>query len=122
MHKFAIVVALLVGACGGDDSGGSSGVDSSKQVKTLSSSEVTAECTWGIALEGGAGHQTMCDPQTTITVHTQAQCEASLAALSSNSTCTLTVEQLEACTEAQASDPCGALEAQVCAAVLACAG
>lgn len=110
----------MLGACGGDDSGGSSGVDSTKQVKDLTPAERTSECQWAIALEGGPGKQTMCPDNVTVTVYTQAQCEASLATLAMSATCTLTVAQAEACTEASATDPCTAFSSQACAAVLAC--
>jgi len=121
MHRHVLIAALMLGACGGDDSGGSSGVDSSKQVKDLTPAERTSECQWGIALEGGAGKQTMCPDNVTVTVYTQAQCESSLAAIATSTTCTLTVAQLEACTEASATDPCTALSAPACAAVIVCA-
>ncbi|HSD86613.1 MAG TPA: hypothetical protein VLB44_03835 [Kofleriaceae bacterium] len=120
MHKHVLIAALMLGACGGDDSSSSSGVDSTKQVKDLTPAERATECQWGIALEGGAGHTTTCPDNVTVTVDTQAQCEAGLATIAGSTTCTLTVAQMEACTEASATDPCTALSSQACAPVLAC--
>lgn len=117
MHKL-LVVAFVVGAgCGGDD-GGSSGVDSSKQIKDLTASEVMAECEWGVETQGGAGHMTTCGDDVSVTVDTVAECVAEVNQYKAS--CTATVAQLEACTEALADMPCD-FQASACAAIFACA-
>jgi hypothetical protein len=119
MHKSILMAVLLLGACGGDDGGStSSGVTTTKQLKDLSSAEQMQECEWGIAYSGGAGHQTMCADNVTITVGTVAECVQDMMAYASNG-CTATVEQLEACTRAIAADPC-AFGGDACGPVFAC--
>lgn len=118
MNKSLLLAALLIGACGGDDGGGSSGVDSSKQIKDLSADEIMAECEWGVATQGGAGHTTMCGEGAEVTTSTVAECVAEVNAYKAN--CTATVAQLEACTEAIADNPCE-LGGSACTAIFACA-
>jgi hypothetical protein len=120
MHKSILLAVLLLGACGGDDDGGStsSGVTTTKQLKDLSASEQMQECEWGVAYQGGAGHQTMCGDGVTITVSTVSECVTDMMMYASNG-CTATVSQLEECTRAIASDPC-ALGGDKCSAVFAC--
>jgi hypothetical protein len=105
------LVVLLVGACGGD---GGSGVPGSKQLKDLSADEVMAECTWGVATLGGAGHTTMCTGRTAVTP-TVAECVTELNGYKAG--CAATVAQLEACTEVLAADPCSF---SPCAALASC--
>jgi hypothetical protein len=111
------VASLGIGACGGGDDG--SGVDRGKQITALSASERASVCTWGIALQGGEGHKTTCG-DSTITVKSAADCEASLAAVPT--TCHITVGQEEDCTKAVASNACTAFTSAACAPLLACAG
>ena len=115
MHKSILLAALLIGACGGDDS---SGVSSSKQLKDLSDDERMQECEWGIAYEGGAGHQTMCGNDLTVTVHSVDECVGDLSDYAAAG-CTATVEQLEACTRAFAADPCS-FGGDACGPILEC--
>jgi hypothetical protein len=117
MHKL-MLIALFVGAgCGGDD-GGSSGVDSGKQLKDLTASEVMAECEWGVEAQGGAGHMTTCGDNIVVTVDTVAECVAEVNQY--KTACTATVAQLEACTDALADNPCD-FATSACTAIFACA-
>jgi hypothetical protein len=118
MHKLICVALLLGAACGGDDGGGSSGVDGTKQLKDLTSAEVMAECEWGVEAQGGAGHTTTCGDNVTVTVDTVAECVTEVNAYKTN--CTATVTQLEACTNALAANPCD-FTTSACAAIFACA-
>jgi hypothetical protein len=118
MHKSILLSVLLLGACGGDDGATSSGVTTSKQLKDLTPDERMQECEWGVSYQGGAGHQTMCPDDVTITVSTVAECVSDLGTYAMNG-CTATIEQLETCTRAIAADPC-ALGGDSCGPVFAC--
>lgn len=110
--------ALAAAACGGDDGPGeTSGVDGAKKVNTLSSSEVQTFCSWAVAEQGGAGHQTMCGDGVTFTVDTEAKCQMGYAMLST--TCAVTVADAEACVRALAADPCS-FGGTACQALIAC--
>lgn len=112
-----VLFGLAAAACGGDGNDGS-GIDQSKEVDSLSSSEVTTFCEWAIAEQGGAGHQTMCG-DIIITVSTQAACESQWGNLAA--TCTATVEQAEGCVLALAADACS-LGGDTCLFLIECAG
>src|SRR5687768_9113890 len=80
----ALFLSALLTACGGDDDGGGSsdhGVDGSKAITTLTDDEVSAFCTWAIDAQGGAGSETDCGDGVTVTVSTQAECEAEYGAV-----------------------------------------
>ena len=117
MHKLILVGALLVGACGGDDGG--SGVDSSKQIKDLTSDEQMSVCEAGIAAQGGAGKMTNCGNGVTITVKTVADCVMQMGTYKMKG-CTATVGQLDTCNAAIGADPCS-LGGSACQPIIACA-
>jgi hypothetical protein len=112
-----VLFGLAAAACGGDGDDGS-GIDQSKQLTSLSTSEVSTFCEWAIAEQGGAGHQTMCG-DIIITVSTQAACESNYGNLAA--TCTATVEQAESCVLALATDACSA-GGDACLFLIECAG
>jgi len=119
MHKSILIAALLVGACGGDDGGSdSSGVTTTKQIKDLSAAEQMQECEWGVAYSGGAGHQTMCPDNVTVTVDSVASCVQDMMTYATNA-CMATIAELEACTRALAADPCS-FGGDACGPVFAC--
>jgi hypothetical protein len=118
MNKLILVGALLVGACGGDG-GGSSGVDSTKQIKDLSADERMSECEWGVAEQGGAGKMTNCGNGLTVTVKPVADCVTQMGVYAMHG-CTATVAQLEACTTALGANACD-LSNSACAPIFACA-
>src|ERR1043165_3229994 len=120
MHKSILLLALLLGACGGDDAADSSGVATSTQIKDLSTDQQMQECEWGVSYQGGEGHQTMCPDNVTITVDSVAECVSDLASYKSSG-CTATIGQLEACTKAIAAAPCS-FGGDACAPVFACIG
>lgn len=121
MHKSVLLSILLLGACGGDDSGSdNSGVTTSKQLKDLSADERMQECEWGVSYQGGAGHQTMCADNVTITVNTVAECVADLTDYA-NANCMATIAELELCTRSIAADPCN-FGGDDCGPVFACIG
>ena len=119
MHKSILLSVLLLGACGGDDTADSSGVATSTQIKDLSADQKMQECEWGVAFQGGAGHQTMCADNVTVTVNTVAECVDDLTTYASHG-CAVTISQLEACTKAVANDPCS-FGGDACGPIIQCA-
>jgi hypothetical protein len=111
-----VVFGLATAACG-DSGGGDSGVDGSKKINALSSSEVQTFCGWALAEQGGPGHETMCNGGFTITAPTEMECESNYGNL--KATCTVTVSDAEACIHALAADPC-MLGGTACRAVIEC--
>jgi len=96
-----LALTTLGTACG--DGGGSSGVDGSKTIVSLSASEKLDFCEFVIAEQGGPGHPIMCG-DVTVTVQTVEECVAGFAGLPP--TCAATVAQGEACATASGDDPC----------------
>lgn len=92
-----VLLALLAAACGDG-----SGVDSSKKVSDLSEGEIQQICEWGIDLQGGP-RQITCG-ETSITLDVAGCVESMKKELEIYETCSLTVGQLEACSEAQADE------------------
>jgi hypothetical protein len=102
-----LVLSAFLAACGGDDDGGGdgSGVDGSKAITTLEAGEVTSFCTWVIDIQGGPDSETECGDGLTVTVPTQAECEAEYGSVP-DACSGVTVSELEGCVEAFADDPC----------------
>jgi hypothetical protein len=113
-----LFASVLIIGCGGDDGGDTSGVDQAKPITDLSTSEVTTFCQWSIDVQGGAGHETDCGDGVTVTVNTQAECEAEYAQIPTGCS-TVTVAEMEACVDALAAEPCN-FEASACAEYFAC--
>jgi len=111
-----LTLSTFAAACGG--SSDDSGVDKNKKVTSLSADEKMSFCTWSTATQGGEGKTTMCSANTSVTVHTTAECVSGFASLSS--TCMATVSQFEACIRAEAAKPCDGLGSSACEPVIAC--
>lgn len=114
---FALLVVLAI-ACSSDGSGSSSGVDQSKPITTLETSEVEDFCDWMIDLYGGEAVEHECPDNVTVTTPTRAECVADYEQINAN--CSgVTVGEMEACIEALAEDPCN-FGGQACAEFLEC--
>ena len=94
-------------------------MDSSKQIKDLSSDEQMSVCEAGVAAQGGAGKQTMCSGGLTVTVKSVSDCVMQMGTYKTKG-CTATVGQLNACNEAIGADPCN-LGGSACQPIIACA-
>jgi hypothetical protein len=96
---FALSGLLMLG-CGG---AAKPSIDSSRQLTSLSSSEVEDVCAWQVDRMGGDGSKKKCgDTEFTFKVST---CVKSFSALSSS--CAATYADLAACSDAQSHDFCG---------------
>jgi hypothetical protein len=114
-----VLFGLTTAACGGGDSGSDSGIDQSKNVTSLSASEVQTFCKWALAEQGGPGHEMMCGAGSSATVETQANCETRYGHFTS--TCTATVGDAEDCVRAIAADLCALVpEGNACQPLFAC--
>jgi hypothetical protein len=89
----------------------SSGVDRGKKLSALTAGEKTSLCKFSISEEGGAGKK-ICGA-TTLTVKTQAECEAQ-----PGNSCT--VAAIEDCVASIDGDPCKLLTTAECATVIQC--
>lgn len=121
MFRFApLILICSLAACGGDDSGGgSSGVDSSKKLNTLTADERQDVCEAFAAAQGSVQSKD-CGDGITITVQTTAECVSSLSAVSAS--CTATVANVEACGDAAGDDLCSLISSPSCAFLFQCAG
>jgi len=115
MRTTIYVLVVAMAACGGGS--GTSGVDSSKHVNSLSDGEAQTFCEWAVDEQGGAGTVTDCGDGLTITVDTVAECVAKQGNYTSD--CAATVADAEACTTAIGNDPCS-FGGNACAALFAC--
>lgn len=113
-----LVLVCSLAACGGDDSGPShtSGVDSSKKLTALNADEQQEVCHLLVGAQSGVQSKD-CGDNVTITALTEMQCVATFGSLLSS--CTATVADLEACSDATAEDLCN-LASPTCAFLFAC--
>ncbi|HKW82554.1 MAG TPA: hypothetical protein VJN68_02275 [Burkholderiaceae bacterium] len=86
----AVVLALATVGCGGT-SPSSSGVDGSRQVSSLSTSEKTSMCTWFAGLVGGYGTMPSCSMAVISAPDSEADC------LSTFPSCAVTVATFQTC-------------------------
>lgn len=124
MFRFAPLMVLLCAfaACSDSDSGsgsGTSGVDSTKKVTELSSSEREDLCEYMTEAQGGV-HSKDCGDGITLTVETTAECVANIGAFTTS--CTATVDDAEACAEAAGDDLCNLLSSPACSFIFTCSG
>jgi hypothetical protein len=99
-----VVVSFVSVACGGG-AASVSGVDQAKPITELDAGEISTFCSWAIDVQGGPGHVTECGPDVTVEAPTQDECEAGYAQIPAG--CSgVTVEEMEACVNAIADDPC----------------
>lgn len=112
------------GGGGGDDDdddiggGGASGLPVSAQIGDLSEGDVETLCEWGTERQGGAGSEYECADGITVTTQPATDCIDQLFETS----CDITVGELEDCMDAIAPDPCVLLESTppACEPMLAC--
>jgi len=112
------LIGILLGglaACGGSDSG----VDSGKTLASLSVSEQITLCEW--ANDQAPTEPYMCNGQT-IEPEPAEDCAADVAENPVPATCTATVGDFEACTEAIEADRCTDSIPPACAKLLSCFG
>lgn len=105
--------SLSLAACGGG--GGDSGLDSSKELGTLTADELSTLCEYVVS--ASPSEPVECDGFT-YEPTTQTECESDPFP----ETCTATVGNAEACADAIGDDPCTAFESAACADLLECFG
>jgi hypothetical protein len=99
--------------------GPTSGLDGTKKIGTLSSTEKKQICDWVAGINGGYGRATTCDGGLNVTnAKTQSACVSKIPPAS----CEATVTEFEDCMKVDAQDPCAfaILRAPECAAVKKC--
>lgn len=104
-------VLVCIPACSNEPSDADppgSGVDPSKSLSALDTSDSTLLCDWASSLLGGYGHRESCpDPDLEYyAAPDQATCVSSMEFV-----CTATVAQYEGCLREIASDPCNGVTA-----------
>lgn len=120
MLRLALVPVLLmtsVFACTDSGSSSGSGVDSTKKLTELSTTERQQVCDYMVQAEGGV-HSKTCGDGITINVKSAADCTTSLAGFKSS--CTATVDNAEACAEAAGDDLCNLLSSPACSFLFQC--
>jgi hypothetical protein len=113
----AFVLFASLAACGGDSGSGTSGVETTKKLNELSSSERQQLCEYMEDAQGGV-HSKMCGDGVTITTQSAAECATDLGGVSTS--CTATVENAEACAEAAGDDLCNLLSSPACSFIFEC--
>lgn len=99
-------------------SGPTSGVDTSKTIAELSSSEKKQLCDWQAGINGGYGKSTSCPDGLTVSgPKSQSACVAKFP-----STCNAPVGDVESCLKVDAKDPCALaiLKAPECESLRSC--
>src|SRR5262245_18270910 len=114
---FRLVPLIVIGSLVACSSSSGSGIDSTKKITELTSSERQQLCEYMVEAEGGA-HSKMCGDGLTITVKSATECSAGLSTLSAS--CTATVDNAEACAEAAGDDLCNLVSSQACAFLFQC--
>ena len=98
-----IALVFMASACGGNDTGsssGASGLQGSKRLVDLSDTESGQLCDWAVGKIGSYGAPSRCtDPQTLFVYADQAACIAD-GVDATDPDCTATVAQMEACVNA----------------------
>lgn len=112
---FMLIGALV--ACTDSGSSSGSGVESTKKLTELSTSERQQVCDYMVEAEGGV-HSKTCGDGITITVKSAADCTTSLGSFSS--TCAATVDSAEACAEAAGDDLCNLISSPSCSFLFQC--
>ncbi len=96
-------LVFMASACGGNDtgsSGGASGLEGSKKLVDLSATESGQLCDWAVGKIGSYGTPSRCtDPLTIFVYADQAACIAD-GVDATDTDCTATVAQMEACVNA----------------------
>lgn len=111
----AIVLGVALVGCGSStgSGGGSSGVDSSKRLDSLTATEIAQFCDWTNAKLGGYGATMSCGGDITLEADAnQAECVAGAP-----TTCAATVAQAEACANMMS---CQNIIPEACAPLFAC--
>ncbi len=112
---FVLVIGSFV-ACSDSGSGSGSGIESTKKLTELGSTERQQLCEYMVEAEGGV-HSKMCDGFT-ITAQSASECTTGLGSIAAS--CTATVDDAEACAEAAGDDLCNLLSSPSCSFLLQC--
>src|SRR5262249_5874770 len=115
LAPFILLTSIV--ACSDSGSSSGSGVDSTKKLTALSTSERQKLCDYMVEAEGGV-HSKMCGNGLTITVKGASECTTNFAALSA--TCTATVDNAETCAEAGGEDLCNLVTSPACSFLIQC--
>jgi hypothetical protein len=111
------VMCVALAACSDSSSGSGSGVETTKKLTELSTSERQQLCDYMVEAEGGV-HSKMCGDGITISVKSASECTTAFSGFSAS--CTATVDNAEACAEAAGDDLCNLLSSQSCAFLFQC--
>lgn len=120
-----ILVCSLVACAGDDDSGpdgvnGASGVESSKKLTNLSSSEREQLCDFMVDTWGGAQTK-VCSDDISVTTYDVDNCNAAFLT-NLDASCEATVRNAESCAKAAGVDVCNLLASPACSFLFICQG
>jgi hypothetical protein len=129
MRRFSLTItfALLMGVanagCGGDsslpDPGPSSSLDPSTRLVDLSEADVITLCDWTAGRFGGYGQGVTCSDGLTVSAR-QSRELCVMDYRSASSTCSVTVGDIQTCTNQAVGPPVCATVPQACFAILTC--
>lgn len=126
-----LLATIVLGSCGGrrghggddddddDLGGGGSGLPRSEQVGDLAEADLETLCEWGTERQGGEGTVHQCEGDMSVSTQSASECADDMFETS----CDVTVADVEDCIDAIAPDPCVLIEATppVCMPMLQCA-
>jgi len=118
MRLVPVLVITMFVACSDSGSSSGSGVDGTKKLTALSTSERQQLCEYMVEAEGGV-HSKTCGDGLTISVKDVAQCTEGFAHFSAS--CAATVDNAEMCAEAAGDDLCNLLSSPACSFLFQCA-
>jgi hypothetical protein len=116
LRFLSILVVVTAAGCTGSSS--SSGVEPTKKLTALSSSERQDLCDYMVEAQGGV-HSKMCGNGLTITVKNPSECVAGFSNFSTS--CAATVDNAETCAEAAGVDLCNLISSPSCSFLFQCA-
>lgn len=116
LRFLSILVVVTAAGCTGSSSG--SGVEPTKKLTALSTSERQDLCDYMVEAQGGV-HSKMCGDGLTITVKNPSECVAGFSSF--NASCAATVDNAETCAEAAGADLCNLISSPSCSFLFQCA-